>query len=253
MKTNPEFPREGPAFTLIELLVVVAIIAILAALLLPALAKSKERARRAGCASNLNQIGIAMHIYAGDNRDRLPLVNGTICYWPWDMDNATATNLLRTGMQRHVLYCPSAQTQDNDTLWDYWAANYGYHVLGYSFWMKGVAGVDPQYAQEMMSVGLHTNVAQAVLTADATISDNARAVNGVYAGGGTFTDVIGGWVEPHRTSHLQNWGAAQGGKASNGALPAGGNLLFLDGHITWQKFSAMRIRTPAGFEPQFWW
>ena len=252
MKTNPKSRRNGPAFTLIELLVVVAIIAILAAMLLPALTKSKERARRVRCSSNLHQIGIAIQIYANDNRDWLPAVNGT-SNWPWDLPDVTVTNLLRTGMQREVLYCPSAVQQDNDTLWTYWASNYGYHVLGYTFWMKGVGGVAPQYAQERLTVGLNTNVAQAVLVADATCSDNARTVYGAYAGGGTFTDIIGGWVDPHRTSHLQNWGAAQGGQPSNGALPAGGNLLFLDGHITWQRFPVMRVRTTAGFEPQFWW
>ena len=53
------------AFTLIELLVVVAIIAILAALLLPALTAARERARRAACSNNLNQIGSAMENYIG--------------------------------------------------------------------------------------------------------------------------------------------------------------------------------------------
>src|SRR6267378_1508623 len=58
------------AFTLIELLVVIAIIAILASLLLPALARAKQRSQRAACLSNLRQIGVSFTLYLNDHADR---------------------------------------------------------------------------------------------------------------------------------------------------------------------------------------
>ena len=72
MTTRPEIPARRDAFALIELLVVIAIIGVLAAILLPVLAKAKQRAHRVNCVGNLKQIGVALTSFADDNEHRLP-------------------------------------------------------------------------------------------------------------------------------------------------------------------------------------
>src|SRR5262245_13824254 len=68
MKTKAKFS----GFTLIELLVVISIIGILSSLLLPALARAKGKAKQTACLNNLKQIGIAITLYADDNKGLLP-------------------------------------------------------------------------------------------------------------------------------------------------------------------------------------
>jgi prepilin-type processing-associated H-X9-DG protein/prepilin-type N-terminal cleavage/methylation domain-containing protein len=64
--------RRDPAFTLVELLVVIAVIAILAALIMPALARAKEKGRHTICLNNLKQIGTAFLLYVDEREDTFP-------------------------------------------------------------------------------------------------------------------------------------------------------------------------------------
>lgn len=114
-------------FTLIELLVVVGIIGILCSLLLPALGKARNTAKRIGCASNLKQQYVGFACYAGDFNDRLPGTPGTFyatsnmsheddvrksyVYYANEYLNIKTTPFgsvdLRSGATRDVLVCPS--------------------------------------------------------------------------------------------------------------------------------------------------
>jgi len=83
-------------FTLIELLVVVAIIALLMAVLLPALGRAREQSRLTVCGSNLRQLGLAVHIYAEDHDGLIP--RGPDPVHPYDFSsNILATNQLWIG------------------------------------------------------------------------------------------------------------------------------------------------------------
>ena len=101
---RPETAATPSAFTLIELLVVIGIIALLAALLLPALARAKESGRTVACKNNLRQLSLGAATYSLDNKGRLPYFLNWLATKSGDLTSGELFPYLKS---RQVYLCPT--------------------------------------------------------------------------------------------------------------------------------------------------
>ena len=231
------------AFTLIELLVVIAIIAILAALLFPALAGGKEKARRASCKSSVRQFLLAAHMYANENDQRLPsgasesrTPNGLL-----DDSIPVLSGIVRTQMMQYagtykMLGCPSLGSPFN-TEAGYFEAGYGW-VIGYNY------------------LGGHANTPWALLPGgEAWYSPQKLTDNTPLVGPSSplVTDLndwspgYGGSIVPHgQNGAVQNAGDFRNdtayGASSADLGATGGNIGNLDGSASWRTIKSMKLR-----------
>ena len=251
--------KKRQAFTLIELLVVIAIIAILMAILLPALQRAKEQGKKVLCSNNLRQIGLSLNMYGNDYDGRLPLNESG--YWLWDIAFSTTDYIMATGGDRRTFYCPCdpTKTADMAILWQYTLnpplgstpdmvveptedRNREYRVTSY-FWLMDLVSrrADPPQGDPPREWVRTLNAKQPATTElviDATLSTgNGQATdNFVEVAGGLY----GKWQLYDRTNHVRR-----------GDKPEGGYILFVDGHLEWRHFAQMQVRYTAG--PYHWW
>jgi prepilin-type N-terminal cleavage/methylation domain-containing protein/prepilin-type processing-associated H-X9-DG protein len=214
--------RTFRGFTLIELLVVIAIIAILAAILFPVFAQAREKARAAGCLSNVKQLGTASMMYVQDNDETLCLqyytplgaASGPTA-GPWDV---VMTPYVKND---GVLKCPS----------DGIARSGNVAVRSYS-WNRGPGG----------DTGVSSGIKLAQITAPANLIHLAERHH--YLNRAYFRD--------YSVFNVPTEQGPQPTAAVSTAAPVhsqGWNYTFVDGHAKWYR-PELTIRTPGVTYPR---
>jgi prepilin-type N-terminal cleavage/methylation domain-containing protein/prepilin-type processing-associated H-X9-DG protein len=207
-------------FTLIELLVVIAIIAILAGMLLPALSKAKDSARKTKCTSNLHNVGLAMLMYADDNDGYIPRGNAPL--W-WKVLTPTLGGRTTNEYNKVQVYtCPNYPNKKQIICYvdNAWAFNGPTDKVGHE--EIGIARLS-RFQQPSDTICLADNE-------NGSWRPVITATN--IAGSAELNDVWSPAHLPFSTDGKRLNAERRVARARHGR---GANLMFYDGHAGWKK------------------
>jgi prepilin-type processing-associated H-X9-DG protein len=227
--------RAGVAgFTLVELGVVVFMMAVLAALLLPALAGAKERSKRAVCQSNIRQVLFVLQFYAMENEDKLPSAADNMGYYhSIRLSDQTFSNLVQIAGTSNILYCPNIEFGEGPVAQH---DKYGY-VIGYNYLANDIQTTPKGNDPWVYPTKLNDSPTNELIADPNFWTVSASPYSSFPSGMKLAPHGVAGAAMASRSSFTV--GLKQGVNSA-GIGAAGGNIGFLDGSVVWRNIKRMQ-------------